>query len=427
MLLHVWRSFSVEVRRFLAGAILLELGHAFVWALQNLYVRSIGFTESDAGTLLSAGALGVVLTTIPSAALYDRFGPRRSLSLAAAGAALSLVGMACSESFGWLIVFAALQGASFTLHRVVAAPFIVTASRKGQRTQLFGAEFATHTIASTIGLALAGIIAGTLQDSDLPETSALRWTLILGGVSSSLAVFFYRRLPDSTTGADQADEPVRRHGTFEILARRHWHMWWKLSLPHLIIGLGAGLTIPFINYYFTDRFGLPKEELGLVMAASQITMTFGVLATPALVRRLGLLKSTILTEVLSLPFFFILALTSSFSVALVAFVFRSALMNLSHPLWRNLMMELTPAQWRAAVNGVSMLAWNLGWAASNHWGGELIEHSAGWIGDVDGFALPMLITLSLYILAIALETRFFWDKRHIGLVSKEQDGQAASD
>jgi len=409
------------VRRFLAGAILLELGQAFMWALQNLYVRSIGYTESDAGTLLSAGALGVVVSTIPAAAVYNRAGPRRSLTVAAAGAALSAVGMASSEDFGWLIFFAAMQGASFTLHHVVAAPFIVSVSRREQRTQLFGAEFATHTLASTVGLAMAGLIAGSLQDGALPEASALRWTLILGGLSSGLAVLAYRRLPNNPTGGEQGDEPVRHHGTFEILKRRNWYLWWKLSVPHLIVGLGAGLTIPFINYYFTDRFSLPKEQLGLVMAASQITMTIGVLATPMIAGRIGLLKATILTEALSLPFFLILAMTSNFSVALVAFVLRSALMNLSQPLWRNLMMEITPSQWRAAVNGVTMLAWNLGWAASNHWGGELIEHSAGWIGDLDGFAVPMLITLSLYVLAIALEARFFWDKRHIGRVGVHED------
>ncbi|MFT7462530.1 MAG: MFS family permease [Pseudohongiellaceae bacterium] len=421
MLLANWRNFSPEARQFLKGAVLLELGHAFLWALQNLYVRSIGYSESEAGTLLSAAALGVVVTTIPAASLYDRLGARRSLTMAAIGASVALVGLACSESFPWLMVFAVLQGSSFTLHRVIAAPFIVKASKVGQRTQLFGAEFATHTIASTFGLAAAGWLAGNLQQASIPETDALRWALILGGLCSGFSVLCYRRLPDepgrdSTQDSQAGDgqQPGKSRGTFAILAPRHWHLWWKLSLPHLVVGLGAGLTIPFINYYFTDRFDLPKQYLGLVMAASQVTMTFGVLATPALVKRIGLVKATLLTEALSLPFFLILAVTASFPIAVVAFVMRAALMNLSHPLWRNLMMEITPDQWRAAVNGVSMLAWNLGWAMSNHWGGELIERSAGWIGDFDGFALPMFITLTLYVLAIALEAFFFWDKRHIG-------------
>ena len=202
---------------------------------------------------------------------------------------------------------------------------------------------------------------------------------------------------------------------FALLTPKHWHLWWRLALPYLVVGTGAGLTIPFINLYFTDRFELPKNRLGLVMAASQLTMTVAVLGTPRLVARIGLLKATILTEFLSLPFFLTLAFTTSFPVAVGAYILRTAMMNLSHPLWRNLMMEITPEPWRAAVNGVSMLAWNLGWAASNRWGGLLIEHSAGELGEgVDGYALPMVATLSLYLLAIVIEATFFWNVRHVG-------------
>jgi MFS family permease len=134
------------------------------------------------------------------------------------------------------------------------------------------------------------------------------------------------------------------------------------------------------------------------------------------VSRVGLVKATILTEALSIPFFLALALTVSFPVAVAAYVLRQALMNLSQPLWRNLMMEITPLEWRPAVNGVAMLCWNLGWAGSTLWGGQLIVRSAGWLGPgYDGYALPMLLTIGTYLLAIALEARFVWHHRHVGL------------
>jgi len=101
-------------------------------------------------------------------------------------------------------------------------------------------------------------------------------------------------------------------------------------------------------------------------------------------------------------------------------------MNLSQPLWRNLMMEITPLEWRAAVNGASMLCWNLGWALSNLFGGGLIDKSAGWLGaGFDGYALPMLLTIATYLLAIALEARFFWHYRHVGRTGATPDVAAA--
>ncbi len=409
-----WRTFSEDARHFLGGAILLELGHAFLWVLQNLYVRSLGHDDEAVGQILAAAGVGVVLSTIPAAALYDRLGARRSLVLSSIGAALSLAGMACCEGLGFLFVFAALQGAFFTLHRVVAAPFLVTASTPAERTSLFGAEMATHSIASMVGLAVAGLIAGSLEAHIWAETGALRATLLLGAAATLGALPFYRRIRLSEAMPEQEVAPARRR-MFAILAPSHWHLWWRMALPHVFMGLGAGLTIPFINLYFTDRFALPKSQLGVVMSTSQLTMTVGILAIPWAVRRMGFLKATIASEALSLPFFLILAFTTSFPVALVAFVFRSALMNLSHPMWRNLMMELTPPDWRAAVNGVTMLAWTLGWAMSNQMGGILIERSPGWIGDgSDGYVVPMLITTTLYVLSIVLEAAFFWNVRHLG-------------
>lgn len=419
-----WRTFSRDARSFLLGAILLELGHAFLWVLQNLYVRSVGFGDAEAGQVLAAGGLGVVLSTIPAATLYDRIGARRSLALSSIGAALSLVGIAFSESLPSLLLFSACQGASFTLHRVVSAPFLVTASRPAERTSLFGAEMATHSIASMVGLSVAGLIAGAMESGGLPETSALRYTLLLGGAATLGALPFYLRLRAEAPLDEEALGKARRR-MFAVLAPAHWGLWWRLALPHTIVGLGAGLTIPFINLYFTDRFQLPKGELGFVMGTSQLTMTVGVLAIPWTVRRLGLLKSTILSEVLSLPFFLILAFTMDFRLAMIAFVFRSALMNLSHPMWRNLMMEITPREWRAAVNGVSMLAWHLGWAVSNQLGGKLIESSAGWVGEgSDGYVMPMLITTALYLVAIALEAVFFWNVRHLGRNGATNDAGA---
>ena len=417
-LLAAWREFPAPARAFLSGAALLEIGHAFQWALQNLYVLSLGgFSVADAGTVNAASAVAVVLSTIPSAWAYERLGPRASLALAGTLNALAIAGMALSTSLPALLAFSALSGAAYTLHKVVAAPFLVGVSPPTQRTRLFHADFAVHTVTQTVGLLVSGVLAHALELGD-GETPALRIVLVAGGAVSLLALLPYRRLP--ATAPDRGSAALRSPlATLAILAPRHSHLWLRVSAPHFLVGVGAGLSIPFINLYFTQRFGLDKAALGLVMAAGTATMTVGALFAPRIVARRGLVRSTILTEALSIPFFLALALTTSFPLAVVAYVMRSALMNLSQPLWRNLMMEITPVEWRAAVNGVSMLCWNLGWALSNHWGGVLIDSSAGWLGTgQDGYALPMLLTIATYVAAIALEARFFWHVRHVG-----QDGQ----
>ncbi len=410
-----YRSFSASARAFLAGAALIELGHAFQYALQNFYVLSLGFTVADAGLVNAAAAVAVVLATIPSAWLYEHLGPRRSLGLACGLNAVAIAGMALATGMLPLLLWSALSGAAYALHKVVAAPYLVSASEGPDRTHLFQADFAVHAVTMTIGLLVSCLVAGSLEGRLQGETMAVRAALIAGAALSLLALLPYRGLP--ARAADAGDALRSPLQTLAILRPRHWHLWVRVSVPHFLVGTGAGLSIPFINLYFTHRFELPKATLGLVMAAASATMVLGALATPRVVARLGLVRATILTEAFSIPFFLLLALTTSLPLAIAAYVLRSALMNLSQPLWRNLMMEITPVAWRPAVNGVSMLCWNLGWALSNQWGGELIDHSRGWLGaGFDGYALPMLLTIATYLLAIALEARFFWSVRHIGRV-----------
>ena len=407
-----YRSFPDAARAFLSGAALLEIGHAFQYALQNLYVLAVGHDIADAGTVNMASAIAVVLTTLPSAWLYERLGPRRSLGLACLLNALAIVGMACSQGLLPLMLWSAVTGGAYTLHRIVAAPLLVSVSQPHERTHLFQFEFAVHTLVQTAGLAGAGLLAGALEGNALSETPALRAALVAGAVLSLAGLVPYRRLPAVAEASSGSRSPWE---VLQILRPSRWHLWMKLAVPHALVGIGAGLSIPFMNLYFTQRFALGKASMGLVLGAASATMTIGALLTPRIVSRFGLVRATILTEALSIPFFLVLALTLSFPVAVAAYVLRSALMNLSQPLWRNLMMDITPLEWRAAVNGAVMLFWNVGWALSNHWGGKLIDASAGWLGSgYDGYALPMLLTIGTYVVAIALEARNFWHVRHVG-------------
>ena len=126
--LLLYREFSRPARAFLLGSFLLELAFAFLWTLQNLYVRAVGFGEFEAGVLLASSAVGVLSATFPSAALYERMGPRRSLGLSGVALALAVTGLAFSTTLPSLVVFAFLSGAAVTLHRVVSAPFVVSES-----------------------------------------------------------------------------------------------------------------------------------------------------------------------------------------------------------------------------------------------------------------------------------------------------------
>jgi predicted MFS family arabinose efflux permease len=166
-----------------------------------------------------------------------------------------------------------------------------------------------------------------------------------------------------------------------------------------IIGLGAGLTIPFLNLYFRDRFGLPPDTIGLFYSLVHVSMLAGSLAGPILSKRFGLVRTVVLTQSLAIPFMFALAYSMWLPLVVFAFIVRGGLMNLGWPITNNLSMELASPNERGLVNALLMVGWNASWMVSAAIGGELIERY--------GYTVTINMTSALYIISTLTFYLFF--------------------
>jgi predicted MFS family arabinose efflux permease len=201
-------------------------------------------------------------------------------------------------------------------------------------------------------------------------------------------------------------EPAREEGD-----RFDWRMAAKFFLPEIAFGLGAGMTIPFINLYFRHRFHLQAGTIGLCYSAAQALMMVAFLAAPLLARRFGPVRTIVVFQLTSIPFFLVLALTTSLPMAVAAFLLRHACMNMVHPVGMNFAMEVSHPRQRARVNGLKQAANKLSWVAANWIGGLLIARTS-FIRD--GFASTMFLTIGLYVIGSAM----YW-----GFFSKQAAGQ----
>jgi len=73
-----------------------------------------------------------------------------------------------------------------------------------------------------------------------------------------------------------------------------------LIVPRTLVGLGASLIIPFMNLYFKDIFALPGPQIGLIYTFGQLATAAGMLLVPLVVRRLGKVRTVVITELFSL-------------------------------------------------------------------------------------------------------------------------------
>jgi predicted MFS family arabinose efflux permease len=383
---------TANTRRFLAGLFLMGLGQGAFEVHLNLYLRSLGFGQEDIGRVISATSLGVVLVSIPAALWVDRHPPGRVFVLSAAGFSASSLLMVFFPHLHVLVALAFLNGFFFTVHWVAEGPFFMRSEGPERRTELFGLAAALGALAVILAAAGTGFLARRLGGHLGSEAAGLRWGLAAASVVGLLAVVPYARI--RTPAAAGPVRPWR-----EYVVSRDSGLLLRLSIPQFLVGLGAGLTIPYLNLYFRDRFGKDPESIGAYFAVAQVLMTAGFVAGPALARRFTHVRVAVATELLSLPFFLLLAVTDHLGVAVGAFWMRGALMNMNQPVSQAFTMEVVPVDQQAVTNSLRTFAWNSAWMVSSASGGLLIQEY--------GHAPGMYATMGFYLLAAALFWTFF--------------------
>ncbi len=282
----------------------------------------------------------------------------------------------------------------FTVHWVAAAPFFMRNAGPDERTELFGFASALETlatIASAFGVGFAARRLGAYFGSEL---LGLRYALATTAFLTIFAIIPFARIRSAPLATE-------RRSFVQYLMARDFRLLGKLTFPGFLVGCGAGLTIPFLNLYFRDRFHQDPQQIGGFFAVAQILTMAGFLMGPILARRFSHVRTIVLTELLSIPFFLLLAIAGQLWIAVAAFWMRGALMNMNQPVSSAFAMEVVPPDQQASTNSMRMLAWNLSWMVTTPLGGWLIERH--------GFTPNMIATMGLYLVSAALFWVYFRD------------------
>ena len=189
---------------------------------------------------------------------------------------------------------------------------------------------------------------------------------------------------------------VRRFCLAAAALAEHGPLIARFAAPQFLVACGAGFCIPFLPTYFQERFAVDPDGWGLLFASGQVLMTAGFLLTPLALRRLGFVRSMVAIDVSSLPFYLCLAFTGSLWLAVLAFLMRGALMNATHPIHKNLMMQASPPAARELQTGVNATLWGVGWVIGPLAAGRVLDATN------DDYAVLMCTTVGIYAVAATL-------------------------
>jgi MFS family permease len=384
------RAFTRPARFYLAAEFLMWTAHGIFGVLFNLYLVEAGLPESFVGRAIAMNALGLALAALPAGVLAERWSRRNSLVLGATLEAVGHVLRASTVHAPTILAAGVLIGVGQALFQIAAAPFLTEHSTARERTHLFSMFFASALLAGVFGSAVGGWLPHALRTL-LPGMglfAAYRASLVAGAVlaaAATLPLFAMGRLVEHPLAHGEA--PVTREERRRLF---------PIALNGLLVGMGAGLVIPFMNLYFKDRFQCSSAQIGMFFSIAAIFTASAALLGPALARRFGKLRVAVISELLSLPFLVTLGAERRLGVAAVSFWLRATLMQAASPLLQTFIMEAMPPTLRARASSLVNLVWNIGWGVSAVLAGTVIERF--------GFAMPFYFTAVLY--AIAATT--FW-------------------
>ncbi len=395
-------QFRPNARLFLLATVISGITFSGFQLFFNIYLKSRGLDLDFIGLLNAIPSTAALIVGVPMGLLSDRIGQRRAMLIGLAVATLGAYGLVASESRFMMVVMSAIMGVANSLYFLSLAPFMMSASGEKERTLLFSLNFGLTTLSGAVGNLVAGQLPGWFGAwlgvgvESAPAYQAVLAASILGGGLALVPTWLIR---EARWPGPPAHPPVGLKELGHLIRPGVLRM----AVPNIIIGFGAATLIPYLALFFKGQFAVDDSSLGGLYSLGAITTGLATVIGPRLAEGLGgKIKTIVVTQGISIFFLLIIGFAPVFWMSGGAFLVRSALMNMSNPLYSAFAMEQTPERERAAVNSVMALMWEVGWAVGPYLSGVV---QARW-----GFAPLFISTAVLYTLAIGLTWLFFRDK-----------------
>jgi MFS family permease len=389
------RSFTRNSKILLFSHASTRVGFGIFWVILNLYILELGFSPTFLGVFISSNLIASAVFLIPGGAISDRIGRKLTLVLSTGLMFWSVIILCTVQDKYFLILANSMRGVSESLILVTVTPFIMEQSENYERMHLFSINAALNSFSIMFGTLIGGVLPTVFAFTVQTLAVQYRYTLLTTALFSLLAFapLFFIKEKKRIHRPSFASEPVFSGKRTIVL---------EFVIYSSIIGFGAGIIVPFFNVYFSQELHATAAQIGLIFSASQLTMGIASLVLPVVVRKFGKVKSTVLTQYLSIPFFLLIMMSGSLFIAFVGFFMRMAFMNMAHPAQQNFYMDHIREHERGKATSLSSFGSTLLRAVGSNVGGYFIA--------VGSFSHAFYLAALTYVTASTLFFLFFRDK-----------------
>jgi len=390
--------FRPNARLYLVSVLATGAAMGVYRLLFNFYVLSLGFDESLLGKLITTHQFTALILSLPLGYLIDRVGRKSVLMARSVLLGVSVAFMALWPSIAVFYAMNGVFGIVQGISAVAQAPFLMENSGEEERTYLFSLSSGFRMGAVFVGNWLGGYLPTWVANSRgiEPTGSSAYGTALLAVALIAFVGFvplvFVRPAQRSKL------EDSSRFAPFQYAIKQP-KLLGKLLFPSVLISIGAGLFMPFMNVFFRVVHHQTDQVIGTLFAWGSLAMGIGLMIAPPIADRIGKIRLVMITQGLSIPFMVLLGFSPLFGVSAGAYYVRMALMNMSNPIYQTFVMEQVDASARATVASLVSLVWSFGRSFS--------PTISGYLQVEYGFGPPFAIAILFYAVAVFLYWMFF--------------------
>ena len=383
----------------------LSLIHVAFILVLNIYLRKQGFTDPEIASFNSLRFIGALAFALPLG-IYIR-GKQLKPFFKLAALLVPVTSAMIIESIHFSIIpmiqLSFLSwGIGMMLMRVCSLPFIIRHTDQENSSEALSLSASTWSL-STI---FSGLIISTLDWVSIVDFGG--WTLSLDerstlwiiSIIGSSSILFAWKIKE---GEQSTDNP--KNDIFSMQEFYDWKLIFKAISPLILISIGAGLTIPFVNLFFNSVFSFSSSEYSIMGSLTAILVFIFSLMVPTLRKKYGYWMTIVVVQSLAIGCLVIMSLTEIYVsyehaafIAVAAYIMRQPLMHMAHPASNELMMNYVGKNNQELISALSSSLWSASWFVS----AKIFE----WLRLLEfQYYEIFLITALLYTVGVILYSR----------------------
>jgi MFS family permease len=336
-----------------------------------LYLNEIGLTDIQIGVLVTLTLLGDTAISLWLTTTADRFGRRRMLVGGALLMFFAGILFAFSNNF-WLLLLAATVGVISPSGNEVG-PFLpieqaalAQAVPSERRTWVFAWYNLVGSLATALGSLCGGVASQMMKQTGFIGADSYRPLVFAYAAVGLLLALVFTRLSPAAEVTPAAETPgASRVQRSRFGLHRSRGIVVRLSALFALDAFGGGFVLQsIVAYWFFLRFQLEPAELGSIFFFANILAGCSALVASPLARRIGLVRTMVLTHLPSNILLMLVPLMPNARLAIAVILLRFSISQMDVPTRQAYTVAVVSPDERSAAAGVTGVARSVGAALS---------------------------------------------------------------